>query len=70
MRDWVRSRPTATTNLFGGNDLLVTELPCKKTGQASPSERVIDAEVQAIIRSMHDGGAVVFNFVTRSGSRN
>ena len=73
MRDWVKAYKKELEQKRSvaeiGDDLLVTELPCKKWGRPHLLKKSIDTEVQAIIRSMH-GGAVVFKFVTRSGSRN
>ena len=47
-----------------GDDLLVTELPCKKRGRPHLLKESVDAEVQASIRSMRDGGAVVNTSIT------
>ena len=62
VRDWVKAykkeiqRKRSLTEI--GDDLAVTELPCKKRGRPFLLREAMDAEVQVIIRSMRDEGAV------------
>ena len=68
VRDWVKAykkelqRKRSVAEI--GDDLLVTELLCKKRGRPHLLKESVDAEVQAIIRSMRDGGAVVNTSIT------
>ena len=63
VRDWVKTykkelqRKRSATEI--GDELEVTQLPCKKRGRPYLLREAMDAEVQVIIRSMRDGGAVV-----------
>ena len=74
VRDWVKAysrelgRKRTSTEI--GDDLVVTELPGKKRGRPFLLGEKIDSEVQTIIRSMRDNGAVVntsIAFATATG---